>query len=74
MNFESFKYGIIKGIEKYPSNWRYGQKIFNYVDINFGIARDVQFLDHIDCFYVDDNVDSFLRACYKRIYNSQDKQ
>ena len=30
----------------------------NIVDMNYGVARDVQFIDGIDCFYV-----SFSHSC-----------
>ena len=45
---------------EFPKNWREGQKVFNYVDQVFGIARIIQFKYVIDCFYKDDNIDDFL--------------
>lgn len=47
-------------VKKYPEDWRFGQKIFNYIDQEYGIARDIQFEKHIDCFYNDNKVDDFL--------------
>lgn len=53
--------------KKYPC-LRSGQAIFNYVDENYGpVARQVQFQDGIDCFYIDDKTADFLDACWDRI-------
>ena len=45
--------------EMYPS-YRWGQAVFNYIDQYIGVARKVQFEDHVDCFYNDDAVDAFI--------------
>lgn len=45
--------------ELYPY-YRFGQAVFNYVDEYLGVARKVQFEDHVDCFYNDDAVDAFV--------------
>ena len=51
-----------------PTHWRHGQFVFNRVDELFGeIAREVQFVDHIDCFYDDTKIDRFLDAVLKRL-------
>ena len=50
-----------------PKDWRKGQAIFNYIDEKYGVARQVQFVDHIDCFYDDSQIDAFIDACYKRL-------
>ena len=42
---------------EFPKNWREGQKVFNYVDQVFGIARYIQFNKGIDCFYNDKAID-----------------
>lgn len=67
---------------KRPSHIRKGQYIFNWIDQHYqypvygdyfnenafsSIARDVQFIDKIDCFYDDSKIDEFLDACIKRI-------
>lgn len=64
---------------KRPAHIRKGQYIFNWIDEhyqyktslnNYGvstIARDVQLIDRIDCFYDDSKIDEFLDACIKRI-------
>lgn len=64
MTFEEFKNEVLKGIKEYPSNWRYGQKVFNYIDTKYNLARKIQFEHHVDCFYNDDLVDEFLKIAY----------
>ena len=51
-----------------PPHWRKGQFVFNYIDEIYGVARHVQFVDHVDCFYNDGQIDSFLRCVVDR-YN-----
>lgn len=53
--------------DKYPY-LRLGQAVFNYVDENYGpVARQVQFEDGVDCFYIDDWITDFLDACWNRL-------
>lgn len=70
MTLEEFNVRVMRDIKSLPYNWRYGQKIFNYIDANFNhIARDVQTIDGVDCFYDDDAVDDFIIKSWHR-YNS----
>ena len=77
MNREEFNKIIQDRIESYPSNWRKGQKAFNAAEeilweaTNYqcNVARGVQFLDHIDCFYDDSKIEEFLDKCYERYNN-----
>lgn len=50
-----------------PPQWRKGQFVFNYIDEIYGIARDIQFKDNVDCFYNDDKIDEFLECAIKRL-------
>lgn len=51
-----------------PTHWRHGQFVFNRVEALFGeVAREVQFVDHIDCFYDDTKIDRFLDAVLVRL-------
>ncbi len=64
---------------KRPNHIRKGQYIFNWIDQHYqnkvysepnlyiSIAREVQFIDKIDCFYDDSKIDEFLDACLNRI-------
>ena len=40
-----------------PKEWRRGQFVFNRVDKLYGVARSVQFVDRVDCFYNDEAID-----------------
>lgn len=68
MNYEEFKSYIMAEVEKYRKPFiRKGQAVFNIVESHFGVARSVQFEDHIDCFHLDQDIDAFLQAAWKRI-------
>jgi len=67
MNYEDFKKEIENAINTRRKSWRKGQAVFNYIDDNYGVARDVQFKDNVDCFYDDTRIESFVRLAFKRI-------
>lgn len=50
-----------------PTNWREGQFVFNRAEELYGkVARDVQFIDKVDCFYRNAAIDKFLeRVCIR---------
>lgn len=50
-----------------PRKWRDGQFVFNYIDCIYGVARDVQCKDGVDCFYDDTQIDEFIKMSAKRI-------
>ena len=50
-----------------PRGWRKGQFVFNYIDCVYGVARDVQLKDGVDCFYDDTQIDEFIKMSAKRI-------
>ena len=58
---------VMRLTEECPKCWRKGQSVFNIVDSKYHVARDVQFIDNIDCFYNDEQIESFLIAAYKRL-------
>lgn len=60
MEFKDLKREIEKNISTKPDTWRYGQFVFNYIDEKYGVARCVQFIDDIDCFYDDSYIDPFI--------------
>ena len=64
---------LLKEIFDCPkSNYiRRGQHVFNYIDRKYNVARDVQFLDNIDCFYDDSKIDMFIECAIKRINEGQ---
>ena len=65
MTFEEFREDILKNIKTLSENWRKGQKVFNYIERKYGVARTVQFDHGVDCFYNDDMIDKFIKESYK---------
>lgn len=68
LSFEEFYTDVIKGRLNSPKDWRFGQAVFNYIEKTYGVARDVQFIDNIDCFYHDEDVERFIIASYRRYF------
>lgn len=52
-----------------PKDWRDGQFVFNMVDELYGVARTVQFVHGVDCFYNDDKIEEFLIMSVEVINN-----
>ena len=51
-----------------PKEWRKGQFVFNYIEMKYGeVAREVQFVDRVDCFYRDEIIDDFTKCVWKRL-------
>lgn len=70
MSYEEFITLVWEKVRTYPKDWRKGQSVFNAVEEIFGnVARDVQFIDGVDCFYLDKNIDDFLDCVWKRLNN-----
>ncbi len=70
MTKEEFLLDVQAKVSDTPREWRLGQAIFNVVDAFYGVARDVQFIDKIDCFYddgFDGSIDQFLEAAWNRV-------
>ena len=67
MTKEEFKKDVLCFAKNRPAQWRKGQAVFNYIDMTYGVARDVQFIDHVDCFYIDENIDQFIDKAYDRL-------
>ena len=67
MDFGEFKKEVIDFATKQcPTEWRRGQAVFNYIDQKYNVARSVQFIDNVDCFYNDEAIDQFILFSYKR--------
>ena len=65
MTYEEFRGDIFKNIKDLQNSWRKGQKVFNYIESKYKIARKVQFDYGVDCFYRDDLIDKFIETSYK---------
>ena len=64
MTLEEFQAEVLQAMNQRPSQYRPGQAVFNYIDENYGVARHVQFVDGIDCFYDDDQIIPFIYSSY----------
>lgn len=58
---------VVIASQSRPDHIRFGQFVFNYIDEHYGVARKVQFIDGVDCFYRDDEVLEFLDKSLIRI-------
>lgn len=67
MRFEELRREIIEAMKDKPRYIREGQFVFNYIDEKYGVARDVQFQDNIDCFYDDSQINTFIAKATQRI-------
>lgn len=63
-NYEDFKDLVMKKVGECPRCWRKGQAVFNVVDEQFNVAREVQFVDNVDCYYDDTKIEEFLRHAW----------
>jgi hypothetical protein len=65
MLYDEFKADVMEKMANRPSWSRKGQFVFNYIEEKYGdTARYVQFIDNVDCFYNDDEIERFLIKCY----------
>ena len=71
--FEDFKAEVLTAMLDKPKEWRKGQFVFNYIDAVYGVARNVQFIDGVDCFYDDSKIDEFIFRSYIYTYGQNNK-
>lgn len=62
--YEEFKCECLKVAENRRPCLRKGQAIFNYVDEKYGVAREAQFVHGIDCYYLDERIEEFIKCTY----------
>lgn len=73
MTYNDFITEIWSNVDICPKEWRKGQKVFNVIDRLYGnVARDVQFIDGVDCFYDDSNetISLFIDKCWIRFISN----
>ena len=63
-SYEEFRAECLEVAENRSHYLRKGQAIFNYVDEMYGVAREAQFKHKIDCFYLDNKIDEFIKCTY----------
>ena len=64
MDLNEFRADVLTAMKDKPKEWRDGQFVFNYINEVYGVARYVQFIDGIDCYYNDEKIDQFIDKCY----------
>ena len=69
MTLEKFKKEVLNFANNRPKRWRKGQAVFNYIDKYYGVAREVQSKDSIDCFFNDGKIDEFIEKSFSRLIN-----
>lgn len=74
MDWEHFEKSVMDLAGQAPSGWRKGQAVFNAVDTLYGVARMVQFVDGVDCFYDDSRIPDFLYRAWVRYDEMMRKQ
>lgn len=71
MTRTEFNAAINEAIKQMPDDWRQGQKVFNAIDRQFGVARIVQFQHGVDCFYDDSKINAFKEKAYEVLRNTK---
>lgn len=72
MTYEDFITEVWARVYDCPPIWRRGQAVFNVIDKYWGVARDVQFIDGVDCFYNDSCIQEFIDHAWVLIKSRYD--
>ena len=73
MTYNDFITEIWSNVDNCPKEWRKGQKVFNVIEELYGnVAREVQFIDGVDCFYddSDETISLFIDKCWIRFISN----
>ena len=72
-SYEEFRDECLAVAENRSHFLRKGQAIFNYVDEKYGeVARDAQFVHGVDCYYLDNKIDEFIKCTYNILKDLDD--
>ena len=77
MTYNDFIAQIWEEVAKCPKSWRKGQTVFNTIEDLYGnVAREVQLIDGVDCFYDDreETINLFIDKCWYRICSTNLKK
>lgn len=64
ITYEEFRNECLAVAENRSKYLRKGQAIFNYVDERYGVAREAQYAYKIDCYYLDEKIEEFIKCTY----------
>lgn len=67
IEYKDFRGEVMAAMIDKPDQWRDGQFVFNYIDEVYDVARHVQIVEGVDCFYDDTQIEPFIKACYKEL-------
>lgn len=64
MTLEELRKEVFTAMQSQKPVWySRGQFIFNYIDFEYGICKEVMQRYGVNCFYEDVHIDRFLEAC-----------
>jgi uncharacterized protein YpiB (UPF0302 family) len=66
MTYHEFRNEVLGMMKLKPKEWRDGQFVFNYINEHYGVARQVQFIERIDCLYDDSQIEAFILSSYRQ--------
>lgn len=66
MTHDDFVLDVLRETRIREAGIREGQAIFNYIDTTYGVARDVQYEDCVDCFFDDSQIYEFVEKAWDR--------
>lgn len=65
--FVDFRDEVLTAMENKPKDWRDGQFVFNYIDKKYRVARFVQLMEGVDCFYNDGAIEDFIKMSHETL-------
>lgn len=74
ITLEEFRADVLTAMENKPKEWSDGQFVFNYIKEKYRVARYVQYIEGIDCFHNDNNIESFIVRSYETLMTTESYQ
>lgn len=71
LTLEEFRADVLTAMKNKPKEWRDGQFVFNYINEKYRVARYVQFIEGIDCFHNDNDIESFIVKSYETLMTTE---
>lgn len=71
LTLEEFRSDVLTAMKNKPKEWRDGQFVFNYINEKYQVARYVQYIEGIDCFHNDNNIESFIVRSYETLMTTE---
>lgn len=71
ITLEDFRAEVLSAMANKPKEWRDGQFVFNYINEKYRVARYVQFINGVDCFHNDNDIESFIVKSYETMMSAE---